>query len=310
MEHGFSQVFAPTHYFRNAEDGWFALDVENAARFRAASDRAGGKDIEIIYSLCTNYACFRDEDERDSVIENLSELPIRSVWLRIDGCGSDSTAAAVRNYAIACEDMARLDLPLIGDQIGGLPGLSLLSLSAFGGLSTGLGIGERFDAGHWHRERKGRPYSPHAGVYLQSVDLSLAVDEARELFDRNARLKGQFGCSDANCCPRGVTDMLERPTQHFVTQRVQQISELSQQPESVRAAVFLERHIRPMTDRVLQLSKATGISDSLRERFAKHRKRMDAIRIAFTKLAELNQTAKHARLPQTRAMREHSPALR
>ncbi|TKC89723.1 hypothetical protein FAZ69_12470 [Trinickia terrae] len=304
VEHGFSQVLAPTHYVRGVEDPWFSADISALSDLRGALDRAGGRTIEINYSLCLPYATFRDEALRAQLVHELEGAPVQSLWLRVDGCGADSTPTAVKNYVAACGDFNELGLPIVADQVGGLPGLSLLAFSAVGGLSTGLAAGERFNASHWHRPRLGKAYMKHAGVYIPALDLLLDRKDAEALFERNPRIKGLFGCRDHDCCLRGITDMLQTPARHFAIQRIKQVAELSQYVESLRPQVFLDRFVRPTTDYALQMSKATGLNESLQKRLAAHRQRLDALRITLGKIIESGDLAVHAQIPKTRMMRE------
>jgi hypothetical protein len=304
VEHRFSQVFAPTHYVRNAEDRWLEIDAECVYRLREILDRVGGKDIEIIYSLCLPYATFRDESERAFIVAGLKGLPIQSTWLRIDGCGLDGNPTMLRNYIAACRDFNELGLPVVADQMGGLPGLSLLAFSAAGGLATGLGVSERFSANHWHKPKEGKGFMPHPGVYLASLDLSLPRKEAEALFSQNVRLKGMFGCKDLDCCGRGVVDMVGRPAQHFAVQKIKQVAQLSQHPDSLRGDMFLERYVRPTTDLALQLSKVSGLTEALQSKLEKHRHRLDGLRVMLGKLSESDKAASTAQIPKTRSMRE------
>lgn len=307
VQHRFSQVMAPTHYLGSADSSWVDVDVEATHALRDALDRAGGKNIEVIYPLCMSYAVVRDEDQREALVKRLQQdLPVRSIWLRVDGCGAGSNPTQLRNYVHACRDFAACGLPLVADQIGGLPGLSLLAFGAVGGIATGVAMGERFDASAWHRDRvQGAGFAPQPRVYLPTVELMLKPLEARQLFDRHIRLKGQFGCSDPDCCGRGLFDMLEKPARHFVVQRIKQIAELSQHVHSSRATIFLDRSVRPMTDQALLLSKVTGLDQDLMDRLSKHRHRLDATRVMLGKLLEGQSPDRAAlRVPQTRAMRE------
>jgi hypothetical protein len=274
-------------------------------------DRNGGREIELIYSLCLPYSTLRDEEQREAIIEALDGIPIQSLWLRVDGCGADSTPTAVRNYASACWDFGHVGVPIVADQIGGLPGLSLLALSGVGGLASGLAVGERFHAAHWHRAQAGNAFMAHSRVYLPALDLSLDSDDAKSLFSANVRLKGLFGCKDPDCCARGVIDMLERPARHFAIQRMKQIAEISHHPQTLRPSLFLERSVRPTTDYALQLSKAVGIGEQLQKRMAKHRHRLDGMRLMLAKLIDSNQVPTQVRTPKTRVMREGAaPASR
>ncbi|MFM9887005.1 MAG: hypothetical protein ACKVQT_28590 [Burkholderiales bacterium] len=311
VKHRFSEVMAPTHYIENSDSPWVQVDVESSHAIREALDRAGGKNIEVIYPLCVSYSLVRDEDQRESLINRLGQdLPVHSLWLRVDGCGAGSNPTQLRNYFYACRDFAAVGLPLVADQIGGLPGLSLLAFGAVGGIATGVALGERFDASPWHRLRvSSEGFSPLPRVYLPSVDLMLKPVEARQLFDRHIRLKAKFGCSDPDCCGRGLSDMLEKPARHFVVQRINQIADLSQHAESVRPAVFLDRIVRPMTDQALSLSKITGLDEELAGRLSKHRHRLDATRVMLGKLLQPQSIDRPTlRVPQTRVMRE-GPSL-
>jgi len=305
VEHHFSQVLAPTHFVSCADDRWLDADIENTSALREHLDRRGGKAVDVIYSLCLPYAVFRDEAQREAIVSKLERrLHAQSVWLRVSGCGSDSTATAVRNYINACRDFHHLAVPLVADQMGGLPGLALLALSSMGGIATGLAVSERFSAAHWLRSSQGGAFMAHPRVYLPSVDLYLAQKEARALFDLDARIKGHFGCHDRECCPRGLDDMLAKPARHFAVQRIRQISELSQIPASLRANVFLDDYVRPMTDHALRLAKVRGLDAKVQGRIDKHRHRLDMVRVMLGKLVELKQASSNARIPSTRTMRE------
>jgi hypothetical protein len=311
VQHRFSEVMAPSHYIETANSPWVQIDVEASHAIREALDHAGGTNIGVIYPLCVSYSLVRDEDQRESLINELGEdLPVHSLWLRVDGCGADSNPTQLRNYFYACRDFAAVGLPLVADQIGGLTGLSLLAFGAVGGIATGVALGERFDASPWQRHRvPSEAFTPQPRVYLPPVELMLKPLEARQLFDRHIRLKAKFGCSDPDCCGRGLSDMLENPARHFVVQRIKQIAELSQHAESVRPAVFLDRIVRPMTDQALLLSKVPGLDQELADRLSKHRHRQDATRVMLGKLLQ-PQSIDHPtlRVPQTRAMRE-GPSL-
>jgi hypothetical protein len=310
VEHGFTQILAPTHFFRTTDDDWFELDLENVGFLRQALDREGGQHIQIPLLLCFPYSLLRDEDERNQLIDAIRGIESNAVWLRVSGCGADSTPTAIRNYAVACGEFAQRGLPLIADQMGGLSGLSLLSLGSVGGLASGLGVKERFSAANWFRPQKGKPYSSHPGVHLSSVDIAMKPKELRELLDNNPRLKGLVGCTDLECCPRGLVDMLERPAHHFAVQRMRQVAEMSQNPTSLRAKLFLENHIRPTTDRALQLANAAGLSEESKKRFGKHRRRVDSLRTTFAKLVESSTHTRVTRTPLTRVVRDDLSVLK
>jgi len=284
IEHGFSQVMAPTHYLSRGSDPWHQIDIEATQRLRHALAVAQRRDIGIIYPLTMSYAVLRHEDERLQLLEGLDGLPINSLWVRIDPFGSDSTGTAVRNFVEASSDFHRVGVPVIGDQIGGLVGLSLLATSAVGGLSHGVTLKERFDAANWKRAKSGKGFMPSHRVYFPLLDLYFDVGRSRRIFDGSDRLKGHFGCSDPSCCPRGVIDMLENPGNHFLTQRMRQIDGLASIPESLRARQFLEQFMRPTADAVVRFASSRSLNEDEKLRMERHRKRLDLLRIALEDL--------------------------
>lgn len=304
IKHRFSQVLAPTHLIRDANDVWFPVDLETFYGLREQLDKNGGRKISIVYSLCLPYATFRDESAREKIIAQLEGLPAQSVWLKVDGCGASSSPAAVRNYIEATSDFHHLELPVVSDQVGGLVGLSLLALSAVGGITHGLTLGERFNAQHWRHRPHGTPHMQHPRVYFPTLDLHLKPKDAKMLFDGSSRLRAHFGCSDPDCCPRGVVDMVENPSRHFLIQRMKQVSELGQIPEQLRAREFLERFVRPTTDQVLRFASFGQVNDTLKKRMMSHRKRMDALRVLLGKLVDSRLVRTHSAIPDTRAVRE------
>jgi hypothetical protein len=64
VEHGFTQVLAPTHLLQDAEDPWLARDIETTEWLRAYLDRNGGAGIPLIYSLAVPYSIFRNGAQR------------------------------------------------------------------------------------------------------------------------------------------------------------------------------------------------------------------------------------------------------
>lgn len=300
---GFSQLLAPTHLIRDAQDEWLAADIETCHSLRDYLDRNGKRRVGIIYSLSLPYATFRDESKREQIISALQGVPAQSVWLRVDGFGSDSSPAAVSNYIEAAGDFHELGLPIVCDQVGGLVGLTLLAFSATGGLTNGVTVGERFNTQHWRRPSKPSQHMLHPRVYFPTLDLYLKPKEAQALMDRSGRFKSQFCCNDSECCPRGALDMVQTPSRHFMIQRMKQVSALSRIPEQLRSREFVEQYIRPTTDQVLRVSGLQQLNEALHKRLVPHRKRLDALRVMLGKRATATQIS-HSEIPATRAARE------
>ncbi|MBI3044784.1 MAG: hypothetical protein HYY78_18355 [Betaproteobacteria bacterium] len=301
LEHRFTQCISATHLIRDADDKWLAVDIETFNHLRDHLNQNGGKNIGLIYSLALPYAAFRNEDIRESIVNRLQGLPAHSLWIKVEGCGMNSTAAGLRNYLDAVADFHHLGFPVVADQFGGLVGLSALSLSTVGGLASGITLGEHFTAQHWRRPSSGTKHMLHPRVYFPNLDIYLKPAEAKALFELPGRIKAQFGCSDSTCCPRGVVDMLQNPSRHFIFQRMKQVSEMAKVPEPFRARDFLEKYVCPTTDHVLRLSAYDGLDSKFQQRILNHRKRLDALRVLLGGIVNANATSTQSAIPATRA---------
>lgn len=60
------------------------------------------------------------------------------------------------------------------------------------------------------------------------------------------------------------------------------VAELGQTPESLRARIFLERHLRPMTDRALAAANINWSDEAMVNKTRDQRKRLDAFRVALS----------------------------
>jgi hypothetical protein len=308
IQHGFTQVLSPTHLLRGADDPWLDLDIETARRLRGYLDRKARASIPIIYVLMIPYALLRDPDERERIIAKLRGVPISALWLRVDGFGAHSTPTGVRNYLEAAPDLHELDVPVVGDHVGGLAGLSLLAFGAVGGISHGVTFGERCDAAPWKKPRSGEGFAPQPRVYIPPLDLMVSAAEGQILLGTSsARARAQLGCRDTDCCARGIMDMIENPSRHFLIQRMKEVSGLSQVPETLRARRFLEQHVRPVTDRALAVAGIDWRNEAIAKKVRAHRKRLDALRVALGDKAARSVPSSFALLPETRASREQRP---
>jgi len=143
-------------------------------------------------------------------------------------------------------------------------------------------------------------------VYVPALDMLLKPPEAQILFGFGRRATALFGCRDPQCCPRGVTDMLQNPAQHFLRQRIDEISKLSSIPVSLRASRFVEQTLRPITDTVLAATSLDWKEPALAKRMHEQRLRLDRMRVALGDLAseaqsQVNRTV--AVLPARRIVR-------
>lgn len=301
IEHKFSAVISPSHFLESAFDRWLEIDVNNTKNLRTLLDRSNRR-THIIYSLATPYSIFRDQDQRNRIIEALNAVPMNALRLKIDGLGMNSTASAIRNYIDAAADFHRLGVPVIADHMGGLNGLSLMAFGAASGIAHGVTLGERFSASAWKRPKSGNAFAPARRVYMADLDMLLAPSEAAAVMS-SQKGRSLCGCRDTHCCRRGVVDMLEEPGRHFLVRRMAEVGELSVLPESVRAERFVERRLRTATDRALAAANLGWEDPIMAKKMSDHRKRLDRLRIALGALSEGSRPRSVASLPQTLAAR-------
>lgn len=300
---GFTQVIAPTHFLQSTDDPWLMADIDNAIRLRDQLDKHAQQRIPIIYSLAVPYKVFRDAKGRNNLIERLRRVPIDSLWLKVAGLGSDSTSSGIINYIKAAEDFHSLEVPVVGDHIGGMAGLSLLAFGAVGGIAHGITFSERFDTTHWPKPQGKSQFGQERRVYIAAVDMMLKPKQAEELFAASSRAKTLFGCGDKHCCPRGIKDMVGNPARHFMVQRMGHIAELSQIPEQLRPQRFLDRHLRPATDMAVAAERVEWTDERLAERTRKNRDRLDSLRVALGNRVVKTPPVTFSRQPRTRASR-------
>lgn len=303
VKHGFTQVLAPTHLIGGPDDRWLDADIATTKALRAALVARGADKVLVNYSLALGYEAFRTEAKRRAILARLRAAVPDSVWLNVDGCGSDSSPTAVTRYGDAAVDFHALGLPIIADHLGGLVGLSLLAFGAVGGLSHGVTLGERFHCGHWTKPKQGSPFGQGLRVYIPGLDMMLPRLDAEKFFESATKARSHFGCRDTSCCARGVPDMLQSPGRHFLFQRTREVAGLSQIPESLRPQRFLEEHLRPASDRAL-VAKELPLPEQLQKKAETQSKRLNDLRVALGAYAQKRRDATFAQHPTTRLARE------
>jgi hypothetical protein len=311
VDHGFTQVLAPTHLLREENERWLETDLESTATLRDELNGRGGAAIPVIYPLAISYAMLRNQAQREYLVEELKRAPIDSLWLQVDGFGASSTGAAVRTYLDTATDFHVLGKPIVADRTGGLVGLSLLAFGGVGGLSHGVTIGETFDSAHWRRPRGEKSFGIAHRVYLPQIDMQLSRQEAEALFALGTKARAYFACRDTSCCPRNLADMMENPARHFLYQRMHEVAGLSHVPDALKPAQFVEQHLRSATDRLVAAASLPFRDPDFAKRVSLHRRRLDMMRVILGKLALNSTELSVARLPKTRAARGASirPAL-
>lgn len=307
VANGFSQVIAPTHLIASIDDGWWDVDRSLTEMLRVDLDREGAVDVPIIYSLAIPYALFRDAHVRHELVEGLKSLPITTLWLQLDGFGSDSSATAVRAFLEGITDFHELRKPVVADHVGGLIGAALLAFGGVGGITHGVTLGERFDTSSWRRPRPSKAFGVARRVYVPELDLMLKPSDAASLFSLGPKAYRLFGCRNTMCCPRGLTDMMDNRVSHFLYQRMLEIKEIERVPESLRVSHFLEKRLRPATDRLVAATHLPWTDQGLQRRIEAQRKRLDRLRVALGNLASSGPRRSTSARPSTRVARLGPP---
>lgn len=300
LDHGFTQVLAPTHLLREESEPWFETDLESASTMRDELNRRGGEAIPVVYPLAISYALLRNQGQREYLVEELKKAPIDSLWLQVDGFGASSTGAAVRTFLETATDFHALGKPIVADRAGGVVGLSLLAFGGVGGLSHGVTVGQSFDSAHWRRPRAQNSFGSAHKVYLPQIDMQLSRKEAETLFALGPKARAHFVCRDTSCCPRNMADMTENAARHFLYQRINEVAGLSQIPDAFKPARFVEEHLRMATDRLVAAAALPFKDPEFAKRVHHQRKRLDMMRVILGKLANAAPLSV-ARLPKARA---------
>jgi hypothetical protein len=218
VEKGFHAVQAPTHLLDGATDEWFSTDRKTCVALRRALDAEGGIHIPIDYPVTIKNASLRDAAERRALIAGLADLPFDNLWLRISGFGADAPATLLRGYIAAVMDFQRLGKPIVADGVGGLAALATAAFGAAGGVCHGLGEKERFDASDWNKPPAAGGGGREKRVLIPGLDRLLTVKQIGPLMEAHGARK-LLSCTDPNCCPRGLDDMLNNPKAHYLRQR-------------------------------------------------------------------------------------------
>ena len=302
-ENEFTQVMVPTHFINAIDDPWLNIDLNSTFRLRSSLDKSGGSTIPLIYPLAVSYKLFRNAEQRRRLVKKLQQLPISSIWLLVSGQGRNSTAAAVRNYIDGAKDFHSLHIPLVADHMGGAIGLSLLAFGSVGGISHGFMEQETFNTSHWNKPQKKGSFGKTRRIYIPAIDGMLTEKEA-EILLNSRKGKAKFACNDSKCCPRGIKDMIGNHMRHFIYQRMQEVSGLSQIPETLRPQRFLEQHLRPATDKAVAATQVEWNDEKIEKKMQSSRKHLDTLRIALGDYAEKNPPRSFSLHPKRRVSRD------
>ena len=304
VEKGYTAVLAPTHYIESANSPWLDVDARSTGYLRHYLDKAGAANVPIFYSLAVSYEAFRTAEERQSIVERLKGLPIESLWIKISQ-GSSLTHTGVRNLVNGAAEFHSLDVPIVGDMMGGLRGLSALAFGVVGGICHGVTQKEAFSASAWMRPatsgKKGFTWPTR--IYVAPLDICMMREEAEAFFEaRNS--KSRFGCREKMCCPKGWKDMLDNPVRHSVVQRWRELHRLSTVPDHIRAQQFLEETLRPATDAaVFAESLSFAPRAELESRMREKRKVLERLRVGLGRFVQEGPVVSFSQKPLRRAQR-------
>jgi hypothetical protein len=276
VTNGFTQLLGPTHLLSSANDPWLRRDIAMMC-WTAEEIARSGKELDLIYSPALPMAVLRNAAERNAIVAALADAPCDAIWLKIENFGDDATREKVAAYVEACRDFHERGLPLVGDHVGGLPGLGALAFGSLGGIAHGVTMQQSFRASSWRRPRSARGFGPSWRVYVPQLDLLLKPSMAAELFAL-PKIKAMCGCRDTHCCPHGAPDMLEHPARHAIYQRAREIERLSAVPQSVRAGHHLNQGVRRVSDHIAQVATFPVGDAALAKRLREKQREMSRFR--------------------------------
>ena len=305
-EKRFTVVLAPTHYLaEGAKDPWLATDRLLLRELRNRLDANGCGNVPIHYPLAIPTQVLMEPAVRTAMKIYLGTLPIDAIWLRIHPFGSDHGDTTLRRYIAGCQDLHGLGIPLVAEKTGVL-GLALMAFGAVAGVESGISSGERFD---FNRFKKKVPHSKHFGrparIYVAELGLFLTRDQAKQFFDQ--RGLRQFACRDTECCHRGCDSMLENPRRHFAFTRMGEIAQLSRVTPSLRATEYLDRLLRPATDKIGRALQNDQLPDEIKAKLAKQRRKQDGWRATLGEMSRFSAGSFSVPI-ERRIRREHAIA--
>jgi hypothetical protein len=126
--------------------------------------------------------------------------------------------------------------------------------------------------------------------------------DAERVLENLPKIRSIFGCKDKKCCHRGIQDMINDPARHFLVQRSRQIGSLNGIPEQLRPQQFLNKHLLPLTDRVLKAANYDwGNEIAMARKLQKHRQRLGKTRISLGDYMEKFSSRSYSLHPVPRA---------
>ena len=284
VKHEVTSVLSPSHFLGEKEQAWRSTDLASCEALRAALDQYGGGHIPIEYPVIATYAQFRDPSFRKSLRNDLRNLPIDRVWLRIAGFGGDSTGIGISRFVEGALDFHELGIPIIADHVGGIASLAVSTLGGVSGFASGLEGKQRFDASDWLKPAEGGGGGGSKRIFIAGLDRFLSIAEMRQFFDSTRTSRHLFGCSDPSCCG-DVDKMLRDPAAHLAIQTGRLVQRLSEIPEAIRAEQFLQNQLLKRAKIAGRANRIRNMDDGLRKKIGSSAKRLE---LAYEALSGLH----------------------
>ncbi len=215
------------------------------------------------------------------------------------------THAAVRNLVNGAAELHSLRVPLIGDMMGGVRGLSALAFGAVGRICHGVTQKEAFNASSLMRAAKSgnKGFTWPTRIYVAPLGVHLTREEATAFFAAH-NSKSRFGCRVKESCPRSWKDRLDNPVRHSLVQRSLEVQRLSNVPAQHRAQRFLEETVRPATDAaVFSESLSFDGQEHLATRMSENSKSPERLRVGLGRFVEESRGVSFSPIPRRRAVR-------
>lgn len=295
-------ILSPSHFLGENDQGWRSIDLKSCEALRKALDQYGGGHIRIDYPVIASYAQFRDPSFRKSLCEELRNLPIDRVWLRIAGFGVGATGVGISRFIEGSGDFHDLGIPLIADYVGGIASLAVAAMGGVSGFASGLEGKQRFDASNWLKPSGSSRGDGSKRIFISGLDRSLSIVELRQLFDNTRTSRQIFGCSDPACCG-DVDKMLRNPEAHQAVQTGKLVKSLSEIPESLRAEQFLGKYLFERVKIAERANKIRNMDDDLRKKIGKSAKRLE---LAYESLSGLHDNMGNIEFPAEAKFRNGS----
>ena len=287
---GVTSVMAPTHLLRPGVDSlWLPIDCRSVGLLRDALDHETDRHVGIDYPLILPHTHLLDDRYLPRILTALRGLPVDNLVVRLSGFGADAGPLTVKRTLGAIQELQVLGYPILLDYIGGLVAHGALAFGIVSGIAHGIGERDRFDARSWHKLQR----QPNADlsfrrpiyVPLPGLDKSFRKQDFIAIAS-TARGRRLIACGNRECCPRGLTSMLENHRSHIAWQKFRAIDALYAVPDAHRAYHFVNVELRSAERLARDLVHLNVDDPRLNKALSDWRKRIDSMTRMFETLSE------------------------